>query len=207
MRQFDFGSPALHTARRRRDIVRMPSELAIVGFAAFSLIAAIGMSYYCGIGLSNAGGTLKPAADVPVYEGKAVPRDHVHPPLGPTEQVAVRAFEVTDASDERADEQSAHPKDGEKTSASHQASALPQAEPLYSFPDLDVLQHAAGLGSASALAASVSSQYASAGIEAPDGAFTAVAPVPESSNWSFAGLFALVLCVGERLRRRATAGF
>ena len=202
MRQFDFRSPSLQSARLRRDIGRMPSELAIIGFAAFSLLAAVGMSYYCGIGLTNAGAGLKPAADVPVYEGKAVPNDRAQRPLG-AEQVSVRHRGVGAGPDERADERSGRSNDAEKTSASRQTSALPADEPLYSFPDLDAIQHAVAAGSASAVAATVTSQSASAGIEAPDGAFTAVAPVPESSAWSFAGLFVLILCAGEHLRRRA----
>ena len=81
MRQFDFDSPALRSGHLRRDIGAIPSELAIIGFAAFSLLAAIGMSCYCGIGLTHAGGSLQPSADVPAYEGKAAPRDQAQRPL------------------------------------------------------------------------------------------------------------------------------
>ena len=174
----------------------------MVGFAVFSLVAAIAMSFYCGIGLSSAGGALKPAADIPVYNGRAVPREQAQRTLRDSKHVSRGPAGVTQ--DARAgDEQAARSRDSEKTSEPHRAAVPPQDEPSYSFPDLDVMRHAVAAGTASAVAASVSSQSASAGIEAPDAAFGSLAPVPESSGWSFAGIFVLILCGAERLRRRA----
>ena len=204
MRVFDFSSPALHAARSRRDVARVPSELAILGFAAFSLFGAIGMSFYCGIGLSNAGGALKPAAEVPVYNGKAVPRDHPQKRIGAAEQVVRRHTITTMDAAERANERLARSKESEKTSASHQVPVLGE-DTRYSFPDMDLIQqHGATVGGASAAAHSGTSQYASANIEAPDSASASVAAVPEPASWSVAGVFALLLCAGERLRRRKT---
>jgi hypothetical protein len=202
MRQFDFDSPVVHSARPQRDVVRMPSEVAIIAFAAFSLFGAIAMSCYCGIGLSTAGAGLKPAADVPVYNAKAVPRERTQRPLRDFQHVSRRRAGVTQDPDGAADEEMPRRDDGEKISAAHSSSLQSQDERSYSFPELDVMRQAAALGTASAVAASVSSQYASAGIEAPDAAFGSLAPVPETSGWSFAGLFAVILCGGERLRRR-----
>lgn len=202
MRQFDFQSPLLDSARRR-DLGTTRSEPAIIGFAAFSLLGAIAMSYYCQMGLDEMSGKSKMSADVPVYNAKAVPRDDVHMLLG-AGRVASRKSEVSSSeeTDRSSDNEKARTAETEP-SRRRQLPAVGEREPLYSFPEIDAMQRAAARGSAIALASNVASQSGFANIQAPDAAFGAVAPVPEPTVWSFAGLFALLLCAGERFRRRA----
>lgn len=203
MRQFDFDSPLLPSARASREISASRSEPAIVGFAAFSLLGAIAMSFYCRMGLEGPSTALKPAAETPVYNAAAVPLDDVHRPLG--------AALVNAAPQPSSDNLEAVVNDGRRTRLAHDerhaAAAQPvvhEGAPLYAFPEFDALQRAAALGSASAVAGSVASQSGSGNLEAPSAAFSSFAPVPEPNAWSFAGVFAAAVCAAERLRRRAS---
>lgn len=202
MRQFDFNSSLLPSARPRRDLGATRSEPAIVGFAAFSLLGAIAMSYYCRMGLESSGSANKPAAQTPVYNARAVPRDEMQRPLG--------AALVNAAPAAGSDNLESIVNDGRRSRFVHADERRAAAAMLttresasrYSFPEFDLMQHAAAIGSATALASSVATQSGSANIEAPNAPFGSFAPVPESNGWSFAGAFPLLLCVGERLRRR-----
>lgn len=202
MRQLDTTSPVLPSARSPQDFTPTRSEPGIIGFAAFSLLGAIAMCYYCGSGLDAPSSTMRSAADTPVYNGRAVPLDDVHRPLG-------AAF-VNAAPKPSADNLESVVNDGHRTHSVHPdehggAAATPiivQGAPLYSFPEFDAMQRGAALGSASAVAGSVASQSASGNVEAPEATLEAFAPVPETGGWSSAGAFAFLLCLGERLRRR-----
>jgi hypothetical protein len=207
MRQFDFNSPLLDSPRQRRDLVASRSEPAIIGFAAFSLLGAIAMSYYCRMGLDagSAGPPRRP--DVPIYETRAVPADEIRRPLGAGEPS--RAAQPAGDNSESIvnDGKRTHPVRPDEVHATNTAAVERDGTPLYSFPEFETLERAAMLGSASAVAGRVASQSGSANIEAPDAAFASFAPVPEPNAWSFAGGFALFLCAGERLRRRRTRHF
>lgn len=201
MRQFDLDSSLVDSARPQRDLAPKGSEPAIIGFAAFSLLGAIAMSFYCRMGLESVSAPLKPAASSAVYAGKAVPFDDMDRPLG--------AAKINAAPQPLPDNLQAVVNDGRRTRTTpvdenHAPNATGTIEgaPRYSFPEFDALERAANLGSASAVAANAMTQSASGNIEAPSAALAAFAPVPESNSWSVAGAFALLLCVVERLRRR-----
>lgn len=202
MRQFDFDSPLLSSAPSQRNGARARSEPVIVGFAAFSLLGAIAMSYYCRVGLESTSSTVKPAAENAVYDARAVPLDDVHRPLG--------AALVNAAPQAGADNLEAVVNDGrririgdvDERHSSVAASPTGERPPLYAFPEFDAMRRAAALGSASTVAGSVASQSGSGNIEAPDAPMSSFAPVPESNGWSFAGAFALLLCAADRFRRR-----
>lgn len=201
MRQFDHTSPLLDSARPRREFPSWRSEPAIIGFAAFSLLGAIAMSYYCRMSLTPTNDGLQPAAGVAVYEGKAVPRDDAGRPLGAglasivgktTGTDVVSSSEVSPAARRNRTE------DGESQRA---IAAERDGQPVYSFPEFDALEQAARVGSASAVAANLGTQTGSASIELP--AFGSFAPVPEPRAWSFAGVLLLLLSAAETRRRRA----
>lgn len=202
MRHSDFDSPLVPSARSRREVIPTRSEPSIIGFAAFSLLGAIAMSYYCRTGLDSPSSTIRPAAETPVYNAKAVPLDTVHRPLG--------AALVNAAPQPSADNLESIVNDGRRTRFAHAderraPTTKPlssDAAPLYTFPEFDAMQRAAALGSATAVAGSVASQSGSANVEAPQAGFSSFAPVPEPNAWSVAGAFAFLLCVSERLRKR-----
>jgi hypothetical protein len=212
MRQFDFDSPLLRSAARGADsVATRRSEPAIISFAAFSLLGALAISYYCLAGLGQAGGAVPVAADTPVYNGKAVPRDDAQAqtsrPLGGTLTTTVAHVSATEGSDLAVGEngEGTHRLAGGERSARRELPSIRERDLLYSFPEFDAMQHAVSLGAASALAGSVGSRSGSGEIQAPGGDFVSVAPVPESSSWSFAGAITLFLCAGERLRKRRLA--
>lgn len=202
MRQFDYTSPLLDSARPRREFPSWRSEPAIIGFAAFSLLGAIAMSYYCRMSLGETSAGLQPAAGVAVYEGKAVPRDETRRPLGAgLLTIAGKTTPIDDSLSSAEATAAGHRAELEDRKSASQSPADQDGEQLYSFPELDALEHAASLGSASAVATNLGTQTGSASIDLP--AFGSFAPVPEPSAWSFAGAFLLLLSAAERLRRRA----
>lgn len=203
MRHFDFKSPVADSARAQREFANKGSEPAIIGFAAFSLLGAIAMSFYCRTGLETVSEPLKPAAYAAVYAGKAVPFADPQRPLG--------AAKINAAPQPLPDNLEAVVNDGRRSHSApaddrHGSEAIARAEgaPLYSFPEFDSMQRAMRLGSASAVAANAATQSASGNIEAPGAMPGAFAPVPESNGWSFgAGAFTLLLGIAERIRHRS----